>query len=446
MKNVINKMMGAVVISFLFIAPANAQEGKYGTGEDSVTCINNLSLYQEYYKQGAYNDAIGPWRKVMSICPSSSKKMYLDGDRMLRQFIQESSDDDAKAKLLDEMYSVYDQRVENFGQRCYVMGRKGVAMLSYSPEKTDETHLTLKGSIAECGDNSEAGVLSAYYQALYNKFTEATATKEQLLSEYIAVMSQIDANINSLAAEGASEKDAKSAEYYLQAKDNVNQLFFKIADCPDLESIMGKMLAEQPNNIDLKRSALQVMSAKDCTGSATYKDIAKQIHQLEPTHQSAYALGMGYVRDQNMKEAAAYMKEATDLCGTCPESSKYWEKAGQIATARGDCASALSCARKMLQLDPGDGEAYMLMGNAVLSEAGTCAEPENWKVYWLAFDYFSQAKRIDSSVAAEAAKKMGQCQSRFPESGKAFFYELTNGQSVVTTCANLNEPTTVRVN
>jgi len=55
------------------------EPGKYG--EDSATCIVNLSLYREFYKQWrasgytskAINDAITPWRWVFFNCPMALK-------------------------------------------------------------------------------------------------------------------------------------------------------------------------------------------------------------------------------------------------------------------------------------------------------------------------------------------------------------------------------------
>ena len=52
--------------------------GRYG--EDSITCVMNISLYREFFKQWkasnyeseTVKDAIGPWRWVFLNCPDCS--------------------------------------------------------------------------------------------------------------------------------------------------------------------------------------------------------------------------------------------------------------------------------------------------------------------------------------------------------------------------------------
>ena len=61
-----------------------AQKGRFGaTPEDSIQCVQNLSLYIEFFKQKNYNDAIVPWRWLMANCPRSSKKMYVNGVKLM---------------------------------------------------------------------------------------------------------------------------------------------------------------------------------------------------------------------------------------------------------------------------------------------------------------------------------------------------------------------------
>ncbi|MFN9326373.1 MAG: hypothetical protein ACK6A5_13410, partial [Flavobacteriales bacterium] len=65
-----------ITVAALAIGAAQAQS-KYGaTKEDSVTCVQNLSMYQEFMKQGAYTDAYNPWKEVVRVCPTSSKGVY----------------------------------------------------------------------------------------------------------------------------------------------------------------------------------------------------------------------------------------------------------------------------------------------------------------------------------------------------------------------------------
>jgi len=75
------------------------KKGKYGdTEEDSIKCVENLSLYIEFYKQKNYKDAIVGWRWVYNNCPRASKKMYADGARMYKTFAKKEKDPVKKEK------------------------------------------------------------------------------------------------------------------------------------------------------------------------------------------------------------------------------------------------------------------------------------------------------------------------------------------------------------
>ena len=63
--------MAASVASF---AATGVQTGtQYGTGKDSVDCLQNLSLFSTYAKQKDYKSAIEFWEQCYANCPQSSK-------------------------------------------------------------------------------------------------------------------------------------------------------------------------------------------------------------------------------------------------------------------------------------------------------------------------------------------------------------------------------------
>ncbi len=59
--------IGLVVLSVFTV---NAQKGvdtgtRYGLGEDSIRCLENISLYQNYYHIKDYNTSVKYWEKVI---------------------------------------------------------------------------------------------------------------------------------------------------------------------------------------------------------------------------------------------------------------------------------------------------------------------------------------------------------------------------------------------
>ena len=133
-----------MMASVMMLSPAaSAQEGdptsdgkvvKNRYGDDSVTCVMNISLYREFFKQWkasnykneTVNDAIDPWRWVFMNCPRGTENTYIDGVKIIQYMIETVGDPAMKDKYIDTLMMVYDQRIDYFGKEGSVLGGKGV--------------------------------------------------------------------------------------------------------------------------------------------------------------------------------------------------------------------------------------------------------------------------------------------------------------------------------
>lgn len=433
----ISRILVLAAVSTLALT-ANSQ-GKYGaTPEDSITCITNLSLYQEFIKQNSINDAYGPWKKVLQVCPTASKGAYQNAPRILGTLIANEKDAERVRRLKDSLYLVYDLRIQYFGDECFVLGRKGMDMLQYDPDNCEAAFNVLEQGLAACGGSMEAVAIQSYYQALECMYNEGKATKDRMLSDYVVLMGYIEANLARPNLRDADRVDNTAA------RDNLNTMFFKVAECADIGRIAGDMVKAKPGDMEVRTRLLRVLNGKDCTEEPIYRTLAEEVHKASPTSESAYSLGMNLVKRNDLSGASKYLKEAVELCTNCPDKVTYLLKAGQVASAMGSHSTARSYANQILQLEPKNGEAILLIGDAILSQAGSCEKPQSWGVYWLAYDQYQRARSVDPSVSDKAGDKMGRTSPYFPLQTDAFFYQLSDGQSFQVTCGGLNEGTTVR--
>ena len=104
---------------------AYAQKGvdngtQFGSGEDSVRCITNISLFVPYAKAGNFKDAYDFWKIVYDECPAATKDIYLYGVKIMGWKIAQEKDPAKKKALIDDLMSVYDKRVKYFvNERFY---------------------------------------------------------------------------------------------------------------------------------------------------------------------------------------------------------------------------------------------------------------------------------------------------------------------------------------
>ncbi|MBL7964801.1 MAG: hypothetical protein JNM31_13265 [Flavobacteriales bacterium] len=415
-------------------------QGKYGsTPADSAKCVECLSLYQEFVKQNSLEDAVAHWHCALNLCPASRKGLYVDGARIRKYQIDKQKDAAQKAKLVDSLYALYDMRIQYFGEKGYVLGRKALDMLRYTPERKEQIFNTLKESLAERGSSSEANALLAYYQVLNMLYGDSKATKKQMLEDFVMVMGFIDVNL------AKPDMKPEDKELYMKARDGVSELFFKVAECPDIARIAEDLSKERPGDMEVRRRLLKALNAKDCTEEPIYRTMAEEVHRASPTHESAYSNAMLRVKQQQWSPALEYLREAIELCTDCPDRVKYLLKAGQVASAAGNNVQARSYAERVLQVEPKNGEAMMLIGNAVAAAAAGCEGIMSKMVYCLAYDQYAKARSADPSVADRAAERMASCAARFPTQEEAFFNQLKEGANYQVDCGGLTGTTTVRI-
>lgn len=102
---------GILAVSFMMAAgQADAQQKKYLSdpkyGPDSAAreeCAMRMSLYNEFYKQKNYKDAVNDWRKVYQNCPAASKNTFIRGATIYKNLIKSEKDAAKKEALIDTL-------------------------------------------------------------------------------------------------------------------------------------------------------------------------------------------------------------------------------------------------------------------------------------------------------------------------------------------------------
>jgi tetratricopeptide (TPR) repeat protein len=434
------KTTAMIILSLGMAYSSVAQEPNYGdTPEEQQKCRENISLYREFRDQKAIEDAIVYWRKAVAVCPESAKTLYTDGVKFYEYFIEKETNEDLKNAYIDTLMQVYDLRVKYYGEEGAVLGYKGVALYKYRPNDVQEANLILKKGYEMTGNETDALVISKYYQSLYDLYKEKKATKSDLLVEYMPVADILEYNIQRL-------DDERARGRYESAKHNLDAFFIKIADCDDIYKILGESIAKDPNNIELNLKSLQVMNMRDCQDSDLYVQVAERVYAHEPTPEAAYSLGIMKLKAKNYSEAMQYFQSASDLCGDCVGKRLYLMRSGQTAILMGQTSRARGYASEMIRLNARDGEAYILMGDAIATSSKACDDGKLGAsaVYWLAVDYYTMAKTKDPKTTERANAKINAYTKYFPEKKDAFFHGLTDGQSYLLEC--IGESTTVRTN
>ena len=175
------------------------------------------------------------------------------------------------------------------------------------------------------------------------------------------------------------------------------------------------------------------------------------MYAVEPSAPAAYAIGIGFAKVSQLDSSFSYMEGAVNRCGDCSDQVTYLLKTGQIASALGRSSTAKSYARKVLDVDSDNADAYMLIGDAIAGSSASCNDGALGarSVYWVASDYYATAKRMNPELAELAGKKMSNMAKQFPTVDDIFTYGKQAGGSFTVPnkpgCPCSGETTTIRV-
>jgi len=438
-KGILTALLITFTIGFSFAQKGVEDGSKYGHGEDSVRCIMNLSLYREYVKQDNFKYSIDPWTIVYNECPKASKYIYIDGIKMIEEAIKKEQDEAKKEILVDSMMKIYDKRIKYYGQKGYVLGKKGTDYIKYSKntsENMENGYNWLKESIKLEQKESGPGELVTFMNASKFLYNANKINAGQVVEDYGFVSEVIDKILNN-GKKGSIKR----------AKGMVDKIFESsgAASCEDLIPFYAEKFEQNSQDVEFLTKATDLLRSTKCTDSDQFYIMVKQLNELSPNAELAYEIAKLSSKKEKFEEASQYFKQAIELQDDIIQKAKYYLELGDITRRMGNYETAKRYALKSAELNPESGYPYLLLGNIYAAGNKTCGEKEfeHKAVYWAAVDKFTKAKQIDPELADEANKFIEAYTPHFPNEEDAFFEGYQNGDTYTVGCW-VNETTTVR--
>ena len=258
-----------IINTLFFNAQIKAQN--YGaTPEDSITCIKNL-IYKDYIKTDP-KLALSMWKTAYKICPGSQKSLYINGASMYKSLADKEKDEAKKELYLDTMFTIYDQRIEYFGEKGYVLGYKGQMMLVYRGKEYKATFDILNEAVQLTGDKSQTGTLVALMYATANMEKNGLMSKEDLVTIYGKLMD--------ISGTQADEK-------YRDAEGQINAVAAPYLDCEVLIPLAEKGFEANKANLDWLKRMVTLLKRKKCYDADIFSKVAQAYFELEPSASGA---------------------------------------------------------------------------------------------------------------------------------------------------------------
>lgn len=429
------------LILTIFISNINAQS--------SEDCLSNLSIFAEYYKVKNYDSAYEPWMKVRQECPTMNPAIYTYGKRMLEQFIDRSEGDQKKSYQKD-LIKLYDEWLSNFstvnGRNITgeIISNKAQALLDYELVSLEEVFATFdnayKTDRASFDDpkplynyfktyfdlyksNSETVTLAK----VFDKYEDISERFEEVIDGYAKQLDLILKKEESGAPLTSREKSNKRAfEINSNASNiylgNLNAIIAKESTCENLIPLYRKNLEENKDNPVWLNRAASRMDSKECSDDPLFVELVELLHDLNPSANSAYYLGLLNDKKGDLDEALKYYNESIELEIDNIKKARILYKIATKFKNSGQFSKARTYARNALDFQPSMGRAYLLIANMYASSANNCGNSQFDKraVYWLAEKEARKAANIDASFREDALKTAESYKGRAPSKTDIF--------------------------
>lgn len=451
---------GVTEFDFLFdgIEPLDGGGAKAGVNlktaaelvaANDLDFMNNLSMYNEFYKQGDFKSTLPAWRKLYDNYPKSTLNLYIHGALMYESFIEKATDKNEKAALLDSLMKIYDRRIKYFDQRGFVLGRKGDAWLKYnlppSDDMSDEelAQMYRRGydyvfeSMQLQGVETEIPVLLLVMQTSRALFNLGKLPKEDVVRNY----EQITEILSKKQAKNPDEQGLAEVKPFIESIFSASGA----ADCEALVNIFTAQYDENKEDIEFLKNMLRRLARANCDESPLFFKASEKMYQLEPSAEAAFNMARMFVKTGDTDRAKTYYKQAMDQeTDNSLLENYYYEYALFIFAKEHNLQEARNFARRALAINPNNCKANMLIGDLYVASSRNFSDDnfERSTVFWVAVDYFNKARAGEDCIT-EATQKANNYRNYFPNKEDAFFRSLGEGQNY-TVGGWINESTKVR--
>lgn len=407
---------------------ANAQS-KYGeTPDDSVACISNVSLYQEFYKQKAYADCYEPWRQILIHCPRFGKSVYQRGEVIMKNMINSAANTEERNAYIDELMRMYDQRIQYFGEAAMVKAKKAKDLSDLRPEAKKEVYEIYADAVASGADQLDENYVTLFFKATVDYVQSGQGDPALVIDNYDIASTLLENIVDKVQDD--TVKVAKISSYI----NSVEAAFSPYATCDQLVEIYQKKFDADPKNIDLLRKITNIMYKKHCTSSPLFFAATENLYELDPSPSTAMQMGaMCYGKNQYSK-AIEYCQDAVKSLTEKKDIYKAYLIMGLSYNGLNSYSAARNALLKAAETDRTKGEPYLALAQVYASSYRSIDDGMGGRsAYWAAVDECRHAKSVEPTeeISRMADRLIGTYSGYFPKKNDAFMLDLIDGHGYV---------------
>jgi len=410
-------------------------------------------LYKDLVKQKKYKEAFPLWQKAYYGASGSNGRVtyqFDDGVAIYTNMYENEEDAAKKAIYVDSIMSIYDKRMECFGDEAYIQGRKAFDYYYKFPGiiSDEEIYNKFRMNFDVNGKKADYFVVNPFTKILSDRIIANEISYEEGRKYAKLINKTVEYGLKNckttLCESWAIINDYAPAR--LESLEGIDDFY----DCEYYADKYYSRFEEDPTNCDM----INLVGRRLNRGGCLESDV-RLIAVTEAYKEECYVapdpgdIGRGNeaYRNGRYKEAIEFYKVHISKSTDPNEKGKFEYRISQIYYGDlRDYPKSRAHALKAASHRSDWGEPYILIGKLYASSGALCGSGRGWNsqvVVWAAIDKFQKAKRIDSSVAAEANKWINQYSQYMPKKEDIFQRRIKAGDTFKVPCW-IQENTKVR--
>lgn len=262
---------------------------------------------------------------------------------------------------------------------------------------------------------------------LFNKYDDVVEKVEDEVKSFSEKLNKLVAKED--AGTDLTKKEGKYKKYYesyLKAYDQISgSIDGKLgnrANCENLIPLYRKDFEANRNNAIWLQRAAGKMSQKECTDDPLFFDLVNAYHNISPSANSAYYLGLLKDKDGDTNGAIKFFEQAIGLETDSFKKSKLYYRIATKLKSRGSYGKARSYYRKALSLNPSNGRPHIAIAAMYAKSANSCGQSNFDKraTFWLAAAEARKASRVDPTLKKAAAQSVANYNAKAPQKSEIF--------------------------
>ncbi|MEM9545154.1 MAG: hypothetical protein AAGA77_04235 [Bacteroidota bacterium] len=422
-----------------------------GTERDEVETA--YVLYKDLVKQQKFTEAFPLWEKAYYSAPASNGKVkyqYDDGVAIYTYMYQNEKDETKKAIYVDSVMSIYNKRMECFGDEAYIQGR--IAFDSYytfpGTLSDEEIYNKFKMNFDVNGKKADYFVVNPFTKILSDRIIANDISFVEGRKYAKLILKTVEYGVKN--CKGSLCESWGIINTYAPARLESLEGIDDFYDCDYYADKYYYRFEEDPTNCDminlvgrrLKRGGCEETDGRLIAVTEAYKE-----HCYEAPEKGDVGKGNEAYRNGQYREAIGHYSTHISKITDPMEIAKFEHRISQIYYRDlKDFPKSRTHALKAAEQRPNWGEPYILIGKLYASSGPLCGSGTGWNsqvVTWAAVDKFQYAKKIDPSVAAEANKWIKTYSQYMPKKEDIFQRRIKAGDTFRVPCW-IQENTKVR--